>query len=56
MTSVDTSSEAEREGLVEIVRRFMRADLGSEEECDRLVADFEAAVPHPRAFGTDLLA
>ncbi|MFI6678176.1 bacteriocin immunity protein [Kribbella sp. NPDC050470] len=42
---------SERAELIRIVHRIMTGDYTSEEEVDRLVADFQAAVPHPRATG-----
>jgi hypothetical protein len=39
----------DRIAIIALVQRLMAGDFASEEEADRLVAEFEASVPHPRA-------
>lgn len=39
----------DRLALIALVKRLMGGDFASEEEADRLLAEFEAGVPHPRA-------
>lgn len=40
---------ADRERLIELVQRIMDGDYASEQESDMLIAQFQAAVIHPRA-------
>ncbi|MET9318018.1 bacteriocin immunity protein [Kribbella sp. NPDC003505] len=44
-----SASPSQRAELIRIVGRIMTGDYAGEEEADRLVAEFRAAVPHPRA-------
>ena len=42
---------SDRAALIELVGRIVSGDYASEAEVDRLVGEFGAAVPHPRAAG-----
>lgn len=42
-------SGMDRDALVDLVRRIMEAEGGTQEEADRLIDLFVANVPHPRA-------
>ena len=44
---------SERERLVGLVRRIMKGDYATDDDVERLVAEFEAGVPRPGA--SDLL-